>query len=135
MKLSEAIRLGAMALPPVYGPVFRGGPDGQPCAACAIGAALFAIGLTDMHDAVHFDSVIERVWPWTSQAVKSPVGFGKAVNLIVVMYERHGYTREQIADWVETLERAQEPHAPACESCDVAQGQAETTAVALCAPK
>ena len=120
MKLSEAIRLGAMALPPVYGPAFRC-EGGRYCGACAIGAPLYAIFGDRTHDELRrrygYDDVgvviaaqlafVER-WPWTAMEVQCPAyRFAYAqpvVSAMVNLFEHHKWTREQIADWVATIE-------------------------------
>ena len=120
MRLSEAMRLGSMALPPVHGPVFDT-KDGEVCAGCAIGAALFAVRGHAAHaevlDAIRsgagspavWKTLIGRYWPWTIDvAVNNPVTGHTAISIasaIIHLFESsHWWTREQIADWVETIE-------------------------------
>jgi hypothetical protein len=133
MKLSEAIRLGSMNGPQVFGRLgdFSGG-------TCAQGAAVLAIGL--MPDAFKGISIQARfidAFPVSVIPVRCPECETRNVagNVMAHLNNDHKWTRERIADWVETIERAHEPHDPACDSSGVTQGQAETTAVALCAPK
>lgn len=114
LKLSEAMRLGAMALPEVHGPIFQWNvtlhPDGTftgtPCGACAIGAALYAAGAADYNSRgmANYDD-FAALWPWT-QAYRNPFG-GDLIGEIVARFESHGQSREQIAAWLETIEPAE----------------------------
>ena len=108
LRLSEAIRLGAMMLPEVHGPMF-GKRDDQICGACAIGTALYAVGtMADRMRWVINSSLSEfsRHWPWTKEYRIHPIDGIKlsACHIIVTLFEMHHWTREQIADWVETIE-------------------------------
>ena len=97
MKLSEAIRLGAMLGPQAFGSLRTS--DG---ATCAIGAAIEANG----HRGV-------QTW-WNLMSPGCPVGcdasdqvFSTMILLsatIVHLNDDHHWTRECIADWVETVE-------------------------------
>ena len=103
MRLSEAIRLGAMLGPQCFGDGF--GPNN---ATCAIGAALLAAGQKDSSVSIW------EVFPITSLPYKCPVcgagsnylhikhGFGWAITHL---NDAHRWTRERIADWVEGEER------------------------------
>ena len=118
MRLSEAIRLGAMALPPVKGPIFARDKDWA-CGACAIGAPLFALY---GHDALRLLDAREDCCVSATRrllAARCPVAeltvtnpaTGSNDNIITVMvtlFEIHGWTRESIADWVATIEAQQE---------------------------
>lgn len=130
MKLSEAIRLGAMLKPQAFGLCYS---DGR---TCAMGAAWDAIG--KLHVTASDPSIDFGDSYWAVAGVSCPVcgrasGSGMAV---AHLNDDHRWTREQIADWVETIERAQEPPVPSCDSSDArTQGHAVATPVALCAPK
>lgn len=97
MKLSEAIRRGALLKPQGHGDFFYNGKT------CALGAALDAAGR--LHD---FDvSTIATLWPVEQTKTAHPVtgrldilGFN-----ITSLNDVFGWTREQIADWVETIEQ------------------------------
>ena len=134
MKLSEAIRLGAMLRPQAFGDYTDG------VGTCAIGAACEAYGVPLNADTelLPWSELLEATDVATCPVcgVSGPFESDEAFyGLIPHLNDDHRWAREAIADWVETIERAQEPHVPACDSSDVTQGQAETTAVALCAPK
>lgn len=104
MKLSEAIRLGSMLRPQAVRALIA------PWGSCAWGAAFEAIGAKNGHEAVRM--AIEKRFPWenlASRLVTCPV-LGtprKLCDVIVELNNRHGWTREQIADWVETFETEQ----------------------------
>jgi hypothetical protein len=110
MQLHEAIRLGAMMKPQGFiGDVDRGDPSERIKGdrTCALEAALDAIGDT-------FGSY-SRPWPWLNDRANSPAcpvcGQVSIVAFITIMHlnDTHKWTREAIADWVEQIERAQEP--------------------------
>lgn len=117
MKLSEAIRLGGMMKPQGRGSESLVSLD----APCALGGALQAIGKQD-----EGCKAMKENWPFTCQPAKCPCGVNHSRELqtwigrllfpawdsisdiIVVLNDDHGWTRNQIADWVETVEPAEE---------------------------
>lgn len=104
MKLSEAIRLGAMLKPQGFG---DDATERHATESCALGAAydaasveprawhalLRAFPLADVISARHCPEC--QMWFW---------------SVIPHLNDDHRWTREQTADWVETVERAQEAH-------------------------
>jgi hypothetical protein len=104
MRLSEAIRLGASLAPQAFGALAdaRG-------RTCAIGAALHAIGVIN-----------DRRFGWTSAMLRFPVlrlmeereyarcpacrVVQKDRGLIAHLNDDHRWTREAIADFIETIE-------------------------------
>lgn len=104
MKLSEAIRLGASAIPWSYG------YDG-----CAIGAAVYAIGRHRLwrqsEDPVYEEA--EREWPFLRRDYAHPLS-GEISPLLTIIGHLNGFsipgpwTRPQIAAWVATIEPAEE---------------------------
>ena len=110
MKLSEAIRLGAMLAP--QGRTRLLSADGS---TCALGAALAAVGqLASVGNDPQGYDTIKAVWPWLGhQQAMFPSGMtGRVLGGIWQLNDTHGWTREQIADWVAQVEPA-EPEAPA----------------------
>ena len=111
VKLSEAIRLGAMLKPQAFGDYWADG------GSCAIGAACDAAGvmLADIH---YFESGFEALFRQACPACgvtpddkhTCHAGF---CNTVVHLNDTHRWTREQIADWVATIEAQQE--SPAVE--------------------
>ncbi len=110
MRLSEAIRLGAMNKPQGFGWYDDG------AATCAMGAAMEAVGCSKQ------PLITKRMWPVLVQSPASCpacdlVLHGSdrlfAVGAIVVhLNDEHRWKREQIADWVESLEqRSGDTHA------------------------
>lgn len=109
MKLSEAIRLGAM-----MGPKANGVLMGAERSSCALGSAMLAVGANVLNGWSKFYDQIE--WKWTNKVVKCPLCETKApvINLIPHLnnsvdfgYLRcmdHNQTREWIAAWVATVE-------------------------------
>lgn len=107
MRLSEAIRLGAMLKPQGSGEFVSA--DGR---SCALGAAGDAVGI----DAGLSMQPFYVEWPWIERRMvqcpkcdcSSRIG-----NTIVHLNDHHGWTREAIADWVAAIEPAEQPSAPA----------------------
>jgi hypothetical protein len=120
MRMSEAIRLGSMLGPQADGHFYLDG------AMCAQGAALAASGfaLSDKtHPEVAHNEIRAR-WPWLDDVVvpcpacevrQSVRGLIPHLNNGTGPYPfvcgEHGWSREQIADWLETVE-PQEAEAP-----------------------
>ncbi len=100
MRLSEAIRLGATMKPQCYGYFYRGD---ERTSSCAIGAACDAIG-------VHPDNIsVMQVWPVTTilNGIPCPVpGCTRPGGswMVTHLNDRHQWTRERIADFVELHE-------------------------------
>lgn len=116
MKLSDAIRLGAMSTAKADGVFYRDG------ATCAQGAALLAIGkLVKEVLMQHWNhNYIAMAWPWAALSgarhrcpVASCLWSSFALGIIAHLNNSvdggHGWTREQIADWVATVEPADSP--------------------------
>lgn len=101
LKLSEAIRLGAMLRPQARGGYFvKGG-------SCAIGAALEAIGMNSK--CLDAGPALSR-WPLARNVVPCPqcLDSGTAWSMAAHLNDHHQWTREQIADWVATVEAQDE---------------------------
>ncbi len=117
MKLSEAIRLGAMMKPQAFGTWF----DGE--GTCATGAALDAMGFLGNPEAFpsrEIEEVLIAPYLASPQFKRHSAELGgnrkrpcrcngkDGVGPIMVhLNNRHRWTRERIADWVETIENAQ----------------------------
>lgn len=116
MKLSEAIRLGAMLKPQGFGGYFVYGKT------CAMGAALDAIGqlrTTYGHSADapevdfrHYRLALNAAFPLLAMEPVACPRCGFATRGLVEAIQHlndapHRWTREQIADWVETIEQQQ----------------------------
>jgi hypothetical protein len=120
MKLSEAIRLGALLGPQVYGITF-----GDNYSSCAFGAALIAINhknLFQQGGRYHLLSwtYIKDVWGWlsTSKVACPSCGQPEVLGSIVHLNDVHMWSRERIADFVSTIE-PQEPTDTTTETTDV----------------
>jgi|KBSSwiStaDraftv2_1062776.scaffolds.fasta_scaffold514580_3 hypothetical protein len=109
MKLSDAIRLGAMIRPKISGYFFKDG------ASCAQGAALEASGTAyddDVERSFDHGLRVRQLWPEACGLyVRCPACGGSLMPLLYVIAHLnnenstgHGWTREAIADWVETIE-------------------------------
>ena len=131
MKLSEAIRLGAMLKPQAFGALSSTDQTGT----CAMGAAIQAIGspmraLRDGEASTNgrrstgtpLVADVPQDWQNTYDA-KDPVCpecAGIKVNVLAAithLNDTHRWTRERIADWVETLEVAAVTTEPKTEVC------------------
>ena len=111
MRLSEAIRLGAMLKPQTTGGYVRDGGG-----TCALTAAAEAVGL---RHAPFLDGVLQVDYPSLARVfpvLNARVGWFPVTTdmqpddvrtAIWDLNDAHGWTREQIADWVETIEQQQ----------------------------
>jgi hypothetical protein len=116
MRLSEAIRLGSMLRPQGFGHMWSGGKS------CAVGAAYEALGYGDGKDVFLprdlYDLLISRIFLMPCGCTPYQLRFS-LVTAITHLNDAHRWTRERIADWVETLERTASPEAanavPRCE--------------------
>jgi hypothetical protein len=114
MRLSEAIRLGAMMRPQAFRTLLT--DDG----ACALGAALLAVG-SRPEEAVR--SALDR-WPWASTVSADCPRCGRSrtvFRVITHLNDRHRWTREQVAKWVAGIEPTdvhRMPRAPGVEATD-----------------
>lgn len=120
MRLSEAIRLGAMLKPQAFGTWY----DGE--GTCATGAALEAMGFLDTNLLSAFPSRDEEEKVFSAYAASVAFREHNAIlknkkcaclecgsvafvgAMIVHLNNKHRWTRERIADWVETIETAAE---------------------------
>lgn len=106
MTLSEAIRLGAMLKPQGFRSMAS---YASSHATCALGAAADALGLA-------CGTALDLRYPWLSKRIEGcDVGGTHRCREIETLLEtvwhlndQHRWTREQIADWVETIEQQQE---------------------------
>lgn len=112
MKLSEAIRLGAMMKPQC----FNGMTNPDQTESCAVGAAYDAIGLLGRLrpglDRVNIKELVAEAAPHWIPIIDAPsacpaCGYGMKWLAIAHINDKHRWTRERIADWVETIENAQ----------------------------
>lgn len=124
MKLSEAIRLGAMLRPHGHGAILRRN------ATCALGAALEAVGLLTDWEQASRNNPFGNWDAWWKNVPFSAVLWAKAThplhgaeqpisNIIVSLNDSHGWTREAIADWVATVEPQEEAKQPPFRDPDI----------------
>ena len=107
MTLSEAMKLGSMTGPQVFDGAF----DFRTSGSCAMGSVAIATG----HRYCGADGwkVIIDTFPILRQRGLCPVERCKSYpsttvqSTIVHLNDDHRWTREQIADWIETLEKKQ----------------------------
>ena len=100
LKLSEAIRLGAMWRPQAFGVLTDG------VGTCAIGAATEAMGLP-----LDDEMPNPREWDFVLKIRACPVCITHdpdRLNVVAHLNDDHRWTRERIADWVETIEAQHE---------------------------
>ena len=103
MRLSEAIRLGAMWSPQTRGAFFH--RRGQEVATCALGAAFVASGIEG--------SAWVRDWPILHAVVRPaelPADLKdrpyplRVIDVIIGLNDSAGWTRTMISEWVERFE-------------------------------
>jgi hypothetical protein len=121
MKLSEYVRLGAMLRPQVYGALFKNG------GSCAMGGVLEASGIRAYNENLgpwgELLRASEKTFPLLSVRRKFPEGaivpnwvsfedkneMATVWNVIACLNNKPNYwTRERIADWVQTIEDQQQ---------------------------
>lgn len=123
MRLYEAIRLGSKLHPQGFGG-FRNYQGGT-IVTCAIGAVGEAIGL-DLKKNINAER-LRHHWPWMFQT-SSPCPVCQCeyqvICIITHLNDDHRWTRERIADWVETIE-PQEPLADPAPACVLTASLAE----------
>jgi hypothetical protein len=129
MTASEAIRFGAMMNPQAR--FVRHAPDGS---SCVLGAMEDAIGLgsDDEHFILRAQLLAER-FPILRRRIAHPVtGHVYDLDKVIAGLNNNGWdydcrpprrllkpwTRERIADWVETVERSLEPRQAAVQSTE-----------------
>lgn len=107
MKLSEAIRLGAMASKQGFGENSIWGEE-----RCALGAACLAMGV-ETPRAHEMYIALRMAYPWLSTHFLPPVNDAKvsrdAMQIVWSLNDLFNWTRERIADWVETVEPSEAP--------------------------
>lgn len=131
MKLSEAIRLGSLLVPQCHGSLW----DDEHRLSCALGAACDALGIKECDTAGAELHALNVEFPFLEAEAHCPacnVIAGKwrrfrekeydTGDVIVHLNDDHKWSRRRIADWVQTIEPAeQETLAPEQEK--VAQEQ------------
>jgi hypothetical protein len=104
MKLSEAIRLGAMMKPQAFGPQI--GSSTTKDKSCALQAASEALSLTWTHATAAYSELF-NLYPFLRQSAICPMTgliHDDTMQTIYLLNDVHKWTREAIADWVETIE-------------------------------
>lgn len=108
MRLSEAIRLGSLLRGQAFCEYMT---VLEPVRSCALGAALEAMGV----DGLTGSREVQRIWPWTVDVCRyvgnCPVCLELKIqhgwpvlSIITHLNDKHQWTREAIADWVEAIE-------------------------------
>lgn len=105
-KLSQAIRLGATFRPQGQGSLYRFNEELGTHVTCALGAAMEAVGLDpDPANSNVSDNYMELVrrFPILARSCLHPIRefCAHLDNIIPFLNDRDGWTREQIADWLE----------------------------------
>lgn len=103
MRLSDAIRLGALLAPQIRDHHFQRNGAGEIIASCAIGAATHAGYCFAAHRP--FLDATRRTCPRCGVS-------GTVLSTIAHLNDWHRWTREAIADWVATLEGEDTEPAP-----------------------
>lgn len=115
MKLSEAIRLGAM----MSEQAFDDETEGK---RCALQAAQDAVALQPLgmdHKSETYYAALSEQWPILDELFENPAGgdMEELTSCIFNLNDTHEWSRERIAAWVATIEPQDEPTAakePAC---------------------
>lgn len=106
MRLSEAIRLGSMLKPQAFNSDNDGG-------SCALRAAAEAAGIPDHGYRLNYYELGNR-WPVLNEQVQCPNDgvWTQMMSAIYYLNDQEKWAREQIADWVATVEPPQAPPEP-----------------------
>lgn len=109
LKLSEAIMLNGMSKPQGYGCESVASID----APCAIGGALQTVGKQVTFDPSANYPIFFQEWPWVDQEAPEfcPACMDeiwRVADAIWHLNDLHRWSRQQIAEWVSTIE-PQEP--------------------------
>ena len=116
MKLSEAMRKGIECSEPTTGIFIAIGNNGK-CQACALGAAMLGFAECDVDSLLTYDGQNDITSFLTAEHILRGYGvdmeytihddknerYGLVGNLIIHLNDTRKLTREQIADWLETL--------------------------------
>lgn len=111
MKLSTAIRKGCEQHPQDSGRLFTE-VNNVVISSCVLGAAL--VGVYGQDGTALSYSELAKVFPLLEQPVNYPPGAEDFIaseslsDVMIHLNDRAGWTREKIADWVETVEDANE---------------------------
>lgn len=114
MKLSEAIRLGAMSTKQAFNAYTREDGDGNIVATCALSAAGYAVGKFVATDE-DFPVCRYITSPPADTLFSSSLDY--VSGIIVNLNDLQLWSRERIADWVETVEQkfdAEQAAEPTC---------------------
>ena len=136
MRLSDAIRRGAKMRPQNIGSFFSEKGSGS---TCALGAAAEGCGV--LGACLNSSSLypLNNRWPMMYDSHhESPCGCiptgWMLHNQIAHLNDIHKWSREAIAEWVETIENKQEPHPPRAEGDLAPPGNAAGDAASVSAP-
>lgn len=104
LKFSEAIRLGCLLRQQGFGNVYT------PTATCAFGAALDAIGINEGYEPYMLPAHWKRLLhSFTRSPTRSPIWIDSAehrvMGIVTTLNDAERWTREQIADWIEGVEK------------------------------
>ena len=106
MKLSEAIRLGAMLRPQGHGGLRKS--QGGVLATCALGAACDAVGIAIDASGSNMEAyaALRARWPILREPVMHPEdgNMERMLEITYLLNDISKWSRERIADWVETVE-------------------------------
>jgi hypothetical protein len=92
--------------------------------SCAMGAACLAAGFISKESSLKYYSGVMVAWPWMDRTISCPscgcefrtsLGATGVWSAVVHLNNNHRWLREQIADWVETIEQAHSQPAPEAE--------------------
>lgn len=106
MKLSAAIRIGSMTTKQIRG-MSKDNSNGR----CAIGAALEAVNFQYRRD--DWAQALSVQFPEASWRVSHPIDghYTSVLDAIWTLNDLNCWSRNQIADWVETLELSRQSEA------------------------
>jgi hypothetical protein len=110
MKLSQAIRIGSKIRPQCFGKAFALMADDETVGSCALGAALEGGDVIDKpltsETAYQYARLVLQEWPdldFETVPIPGESYSDSIVNGIETLNDKYKWTREKIADWLESL--------------------------------
>lgn len=107
MKLSEAMRIGSKMHPQIQGNYFECDDTNTVTGTCAMGASGFGRGIEiDCDDDYldYLDKLFDLELPDDIQLPIDPPPYGRTLGKVIEhMNDTHLWTREAIADWLESI--------------------------------
>lgn len=106
MKLSEAMRKGSTITRPTSGAYVRNGRTGFIEFSCALGSVYVGVEGVDATEQPSISTWLETNFPVLDAGFEHPAKWSTRTlaNIIIDLNDNLGWTREKIADWLESID-------------------------------